>query len=68
MCDQLLRLPPLDTAVATACAAMPSGANAFILAQKYDLYVARSASVILVTTVLSVMTLSVCFALLAARV
>ena len=68
VCDLLLHLPPLDTAVATACAAMPSGANAFILAQRYDLYVARSASVILVTTVLSVMTLSVCFALLAARV
>jgi malonate transporter len=55
-------LPPIETAVATVCAAMPTGANAFILAQKYDLYVARSASLILVTTMLSVVTLSLCLA------
>jgi predicted permease len=66
MCRYGFALPPVETAVATACAAMPAGANAFILAQRYDLWVARCASIILVTTVLSVVTLSACLALFAA--
>jgi hypothetical protein len=62
LCRYGFGLTPIETAVATVCAAMPSGANAFILAQKYDLYVARSASIILVTTAISVVTLSLCLA------
>ena len=58
----VLALPPIEIAVATITAALPSGANAFILAQRYDLYVARSASIVLVTTVLSVVTVSLCLA------
>jgi predicted permease len=55
-------LTPIEIAVATVTAALPSGANAFILAQRYELYVARSASIVLVTTVLSVVTVSLCLA------
>jgi malonate transporter and related proteins len=62
-CRWVFDLPAIETAVATVCAAMPSGANAFILAQRYDLYVARAASTILVTTVISLVTLSACLAL-----
>jgi malonate transporter and related proteins len=62
-CRWVFDLAAIETAVATVCAAMPSGANAFILAQRYDLYVARAASTILVTTVISLVTLSACLAL-----
>jgi malonate transporter len=60
-----LALPPVDTAVATTIAAIPTGANAFILAQRYNLYVARSGSIIVLTTLFSVVTLSVVLALVA---
>ncbi len=39
-------------------AALPTGANLFILTQKYQVYVARTSTAILVSTVLSVGTLS----------
>ena len=55
----------LDTAVATTCAALPTGSNAFILAQRYNLYVARAASSVLISTVLSVFTLALLLAVLA---
>jgi predicted permease len=58
----VFELPPIEIAVATVTAALPSGANAFVLAQRYDLYVARSASIVLVTTVISVLSLSLCLA------
>jgi malonate transporter len=53
-------LPPVETAVATIVAATPTGANAFMLAQRYDLYTGRSAAIVLITTALSVATLSLC--------
>ena len=59
----VFRLAPIDVAVATACAALPTGSNAFILAQRYDLYVARAASSVMISTALSMLTLG---ALLAA--
>jgi malonate transporter len=42
-------------------AALPTGANLFVLAQKYKIYVARTSSGILVSTTLSLLTLSALF-------
>jgi malonate transporter and related proteins len=55
---RLLALPPLETAVAVVVAAMPTGANAFLLAQRYRIAAERSGATVLVGTVLSVATLS----------
>lgn len=44
--------------VALLMAALPIGATVFVLAQRYDVYVQRSSSVTLVTTVVSIITLS----------
>jgi malonate transporter and related proteins len=62
---RVFHLGALDTAVATTCAALPTGANAFILAQRYELYVARAASSVLISTALSVITLGALLAVLA---
>ncbi len=62
---RVFHLGPLDTAVAITCAALPTGANAFILAQRYELYVARAASSVLISTALSVITLGALLAVLA---
>jgi malonate transporter len=59
-------VPPIEEAVATVLAALPTGVNPFILAQRYDLYVRRSASVIVLTTALAFVTLSAVLAMLAA--
>lgn len=53
-----LAVDPLWTAVAVLCAALPTGANVFLLAQRYDVYTQRSATVVLISTVLSIVTLS----------
>jgi predicted permease len=45
-------------------AALPTGALVFVLAQQYGIYVQRATAAILVSTVLSVITLSVLFAIL----
>lgn len=45
-------------------AALPTGALGFVLAQQYGIYVQRATAAILVSTVLSVITLSVLFAIL----
>ncbi|MBI3710754.1 MAG: AEC family transporter [Proteobacteria bacterium] len=49
-------LTPLQIAVAVILAGLPSGANPFILAQRYGIYVARSASAVLISTALSILT------------
>ena len=54
----LFALPPLETAVAVVTAALPTGANAFLLAQRYRIGAARSGATVLVSTVLSVATLA----------
>jgi len=54
----VFRLPPLEVAVATVAAAMPTGANVFILAQRYNLYLRRAASAVLLSTVGSVATIT----------
>jgi len=52
-------LSPLALAVSVICAALPSGNNAFIFAQRHQLAVERSASVVLISTALSVVSLAV---------
>ncbi len=55
-------LPPVDAAVATLLAALPTGVNPFILARRYGLYVNRAASAVLVTTILAPVILAVLLA------
>lgn len=54
---------PLWAKVAVLMAALPTGAGSFVLAQAYGLYVQRTSSVILISTVLSVATISIFFLL-----
>lgn len=49
-------LTPTETAVAVIIAALPSGVNPFILAQRYGIYVQRAASSVVLTTALAVVT------------
>jgi malonate transporter len=51
-------LSPLATAVATVTAAMPTGANAFMVASRYATAVERSASAVLISTAVSLPVLS----------
>ena len=53
-----LALPVIDMAVAVTMAAMPTGANAFILARRYATGADQSGSAVVVSTALSVLTLS----------
>lgn len=55
---------PMWAVVAVLMAALPTGAGCFVLAQAYGLYVQRTSAVIFVSTVLSVLTLSLLFAIL----
>jgi predicted permease len=52
---------PLWATVAILMAALPMGANVFVLAQRYDVYVERVSAATLLTTVLAVITLSALF-------
>ena len=65
LATRAFHLSALDAAVAVTCAALPTGANAFILAQRYNLYVARAASSVLISTAISVVTLGALLAALA---
>lgn len=60
----VFELSPLAAAVAILTAAIPSGVNVFIMARQYDIYLARSASGVLISTALSVVTLSILLAVL----
>lgn len=55
---RLLGLGPLETAVAVTTAALPTGANAFLLAQRYAAGAEGSGAAVLVSTALSLVTLS----------
>jgi len=55
----LFGLTAVETAVAVTMAALPTGANAFILARRYATGADRSGSAVLLTTAASVLTLSV---------
>ena len=54
----LFGLGPLETAVAVTTAALPTGANAFLLARRYETGAERSGATVLVSTVISVFTLA----------
>lgn len=54
----LLELPPRETAVTVVTAALPTGANAYLLAQRYRISADRSGATVLVGTSLSVLTLA----------
>lgn len=64
MCTQVFGISTLWTAVATLAAAMPTGVNAFLLASANNTYLARSATAVLVSTALSILTVGALLALL----
>ncbi len=53
-----LALSPMETAVAVMTAALPTGANAFLLARRYATGADRSGATVLVSTLISVATLA----------
>ena len=63
-CTFVFSVGPLWTAVATLAAAMPSGVNTFLLASAYNTYLARSATAVLISTALSVLTVGALIAFL----
>jgi len=56
--ETLFPMDPFWTGSAIILAALPTGALTFVVAQQYQIYVDRTSSAILVSTVLSVVTLS----------
>jgi len=54
----IFHLAPIQIAVSVILAALPAGQNGFILAQRYGIYVERSASTVLITTAISVVTVA----------
>ncbi len=61
----LFPMDPFWTGSAIILAALPTGALTFVVAQQYQIYVERTSSAILVSTVLSVVTLSALLAIYA---
>ncbi|MDB5415208.1 MAG: family transporter [Rubritepida sp.] len=61
----LMGLAPLEVAVAVTTAALPTGANAFLLARRYASGADTSGAAVLISTVLSIVTLSVLLAIYA---
>lgn len=59
----VFHVAPLWATVAVLVAALPAGANCFVLAQAYGVYVQRTSAAILISTVAAVATVSVLFAL-----
>jgi predicted permease len=64
---RLLGLSPLETAVAVLAAALPTGANAFLLARRYGLAADRSGAAVLLGTLLSIGTLGALLVLFPGR-
>jgi malonate transporter and related proteins len=64
MIGQLAHLSGLPLAVAVLTGGMPTGANAFLLARRAETLLRISASTVLITTVLSLLTLSALLAIL----
>ena len=56
---RLMGLSDLEVAVATTIAALPTGANAFLMSTRYGVGMAESGAAVLVGSVLSMVTLSV---------
>jgi predicted permease len=63
----VLPVDPLWAKVAVVCAALPLGATAFVLAQRYKLLEAETSTGAVVSTVASLFTVSLVMALLAGR-
>lgn len=61
---EVFSMPATLAASAVILAALPTGALVFVLAQQYDVYLQRSTAAIMISTVASIVTLSVLFALL----
>jgi malonate transporter len=59
-------LEPVVLAVATLMAAVPIGANVFIMAHNYEVYLARATSAVVISALLSVVTLAVLVPILVA--
>ncbi|WP_185961378.1 AEC family transporter [Telmatospirillum sp. J64-1] len=57
-------LPPGWVTVAVLGAALPTGANVYILARKYDIYTARATAVVMLSTLGSIVTLTLLIAIL----
>lgn len=58
----VFELPELQVGVATILAALPCGANPFIVARRYNIFVARAASAVLISTAISVITVALLLA------
>jgi len=63
----VFEMDPMWQSVAVIMAALPTAVMAFILAQRYDVYVARSTSATLISTGVSVVTLAALLTVLLAR-
>lgn len=58
LATEVLNLSPLYAASAVIITSLPTGGLVFILSERYDVYKERAASIILISTVLSVITVS----------
>jgi malonate transporter and related proteins len=58
-------IDPVWRAIAVLAAAMPMGANVYLIAARYETYVARASTAVLFSTILSVVTVSLLAVLLA---
>ena len=63
----VFNLEPLILAVATITAAVPIGANVYIMAHKYEIYLARVTSAVVISAALSMLTLAVALTVLVPR-
>lgn len=61
----VVTVDPTWRAIAVLCAAMPMGANVYLIAARYDVYVARASAGVLLSTLISVLTVSALAVLLA---
>ena len=66
LASQVFQLPPLWTAVAVLIAALPTGVNAYLFAQRYNIGIATATTTIFLSTALSMLTLPVVLWLLGA--
>ncbi len=57
----VLKMEVMWATICVVMAALPTGANIFILARRYDLYLDRTSAVILISTIASLLTLSILF-------
>jgi predicted permease len=65
LATEVFAIDSMWAAIATITAALPIGANVFVLAQKYEVYVQRSTSATLISTALSVLSVALLVGLLA---